>query len=128
MARKFNTSQYHVEEYAGELGSSETKTETAGYMSVSQQLTRLAKAGWTKRQQQEMGHDLVSKNDEELFISGMFDEPAYDAVSVAEGMAELRARRDTLLANEAAAEAAAAAAEGAAEAVPVVEEPAPEAP
>ena len=92
--------------YEGEKGSPETQTETAGYMTTTQQLARLAKAGYINKMVKGIGvHDVVTAADEELFISGAFDEPAYDLASVEEGMAQLRARAEATSAGQAAAEA-----------------------
>ncbi len=86
------------ETYGGELGSPDTITETAGYRSVTQQLARLAKAGIQNKLSRQTGlFDIETKVDEELFLSGAYDSPAYDGVSVEEGLAELQARRDAII-------------------------------
>lgn len=103
--RLFNTSWKGVDK-KGEPGSPESKTETAGYRSITQQLARLARAGATLQAARREGYDIV-QGDEEAFLSGVFDDPAYDMASVAEGAVQLRARREAVSAADAEKESAA---------------------
>ncbi len=95
---KFSQPWNRRERAGGEVGSSDTKTETSGFRSTTQQLARLARASATNRLAREQGYDMV-QSDEEVFLSGGFDAPTYDLASVEEGLVTLRARREELSAD-----------------------------
>lgn len=83
----------------------ESKTETAGYRTVTQQLAALQRAGLVNRLTRSLGaYDVESEVDEEIYMSGGYHDVAYDNASAAEALrkvAERRAEvRERLLAQE----------------------------
>lgn len=84
-----------MHDYEGEDVSAETKTETAGYRTVTQQLAGMARAGLVNKLTRAIGkYDVESEVDEDVFMSGHYLPETYDAVSAEEALRIVSQRRE----------------------------------
>lgn len=66
------------------------------HVTLTQQLTRMQRAGFHLAAYKERGYDMVNEQEEQLFLSGHYNLPVHDAVDVLDQLNTLEARHEQI--------------------------------